>query len=124
MPSPTSSNDPTDAESAKKLIGAILLRGRLRALGLALVWRMATAGEKRTLARAGFGPEPVSLPDVEDLVEELILESIDPAPAEEPLGLGDLHVILDGLQPDDDGYRLLEAMRERLVAASRCSPRA
>lgn len=112
---------PLDPESAQRLIGAILLRGRLRALGLALIWRMASAGERRALARAGFGPEPVAIDDVEDLLEDLIRESVEePADTHGALGLGDLDVILEGLDAGDERYRLLEAMRDRLIAESRC----
>lgn len=112
---------PLDLESAQRLIGAILLRGRLRPLGLALVWRMASTAERRTLTRAGFGPEPIALEDVEDLLEELIRDAVEePAEAQGALGLGDLDVILEGLDTEDERYRLLEAMRDRLIAESRC----
>ena len=112
---------PLDLESAQRLIGAILLRGRLRPLGLALVWRMASTAERLTLTRAGFGPEPIALEDVEDLLEELIRDAVEePAEAQGALGLGDLDVILEGLDTEDERYRLLEAMRDRLIAESRC----
>lgn len=121
MTAETARPGPLDHESAQRLIGAILLRGRLRPLGLALVWRMASAGERRALARAGFGTEPVAIEDVEDLLEELIRDSVEESDdARGALGLGDLDVILEGLDAEDERYRLLEAMRDRLIAESRC----
>ncbi len=116
-----------ESEDLQRLIGRILLRGRLRPLGLAMVWRMASKKEQKQIRRAGLAQEPVDIALVQDVLEELIIESTEmPEEARGRLGAGDLEILLEGLDADDDRYALLQAMQDKLIAvhhgsaASRC----
>lgn len=122
----TESPMPTDIP---RIVGNILLRGRLRSIGIRLVWSMASKKEKKLLKANGIGPEEIDLSDLQDVIEEMIAESIEISQegvahpsfkkgsydTQNGPSLGDLDIILEGLDEDDEAYSILRCFQKKLI---------